>query len=127
MSTHKVIKVRYDKHQDTFTYKCDDPSVFGDPENPFIVFGVHGKMEFRCDSSDGIELRFHKADPANWEPDPPEDEGYHQLREEETCLVIHNNHCHVGKTKLTLKLECHLNGNWKRKDSDPIVINIPPA
>jgi len=128
MSNHKIIKVQYNKHHDTFTYHSDDPSVFGDPQNPAIVFRANGKMEFRCDNSNGVKLRFHKADPANWEPDPPKDEGYHELKDE-ACLVFHNNHCHMGHTKLTLKLECKSdeNGNWKRKDSDPIVVNIPPA
>lgn len=126
MSNHKIIKIRYDKHHDTFTYKCDDPSVFGDPQNPAIVFQSTGKMEFRCDNSDGVKMRFHKNDPANWEPDPPKDEGHYELEDGETCLVFHNHHCHMGRTKLTLKLECKLDGDWKRKDSDPIVINMAP-
>jgi hypothetical protein len=125
MSNHKVIKVQYN-HHDTFTYKSDDPAVVGDPQNPAIVFHADGKIEFRCDNSDGVKTRFFKDDPANWEPDPPRDEGYHQLKEDQTCLIFHNNHCHMGHSKLTLKLECQLEGRWKRKDSDPIVINVPP-
>lgn len=126
MSKHKVIKIRYDRSDDTFTYKSDDPNVFGNPENPTIVFQGDGKMEFRCDDSDGVKLRFHKNDPADWEPDPPKHEGSRELVDNDTCLIFHNHHCHMGNSKLTLKLECKLDGDWKRKNSDPIVINMPP-
>lgn len=126
MANHKIIKVQYDKKHDTFTYKSDDPSVVGDPQNPAIVFNANGKMEFRCDNADGVKMRFYKQDPANWDPDPPKDEGRGELKDGETSLVFHNNHCHMGHSKLTLKLECKLDGDWRRKDSDPIVINVGP-
>lgn len=126
MSNHKIIKVQYNKNHDTFTYKSDDPSVVGDPQNPAIVFNTDGKMEFRCDNADGVKMRFYKQDPANWDPNPPKDEGRAELEDDETRLVFHNNHCHMGHSKLTLKLECNLDGDWKRKDSDPIVINVGP-
>jgi hypothetical protein len=126
MSNHKIIKVQYNQQHDIFTYMSDDPHVGGDPRNPEIVFRADGKMEFRCDNSDGIKMRFYKDDPANWDPDPPTDEGYHELKDGETCLVFHNNHCHMGSSKLTLKLECKLEDGWTRKDSDPIVINEAP-
>src|SRR5262245_50800710 len=123
MSNPKLIKVEYDKQRDIFIYKCDDPSVVGNPQNPAIVFHEAGQVEFRCDNADGVKLRFHKKDPANWDPEPPRDEGYYELKDKETRLIFHNNHCHTGYSKLTLKLECKLDGDWIRKDSDPIVIN----
>jgi hypothetical protein len=127
MSNPKVIKVSYHKGSDKFTYHSDDPSVIGDEHNPSILFRSEGKMEFRCDNSDGIKLRFHKSDPCDWEPDPPRDEGYYELVDNQSCLIFHNHHCHMGATKLTLKLECKLDGDWKRKDSDPIIVNMPPT